>query len=249
MENIIWFYARALTRKSKTARHGRQVCRRYSCKGCLFKLVLFAPAYSGDGICQLLLHRRTFIPRFDDFFVTWLWLVVNGKIMHLDFVIDKLTNSIQNTISGDSFPTEVSQLTKADLKEITRKRGWHFNWRRNLTIIQERVNKLAITNNPGIIQGLQRFTIKVDPVFMDLIESDPLNLGRKKLYEGVPGNLVAFACKVSFQRGFDGFVSFTAKSRLIKHYEKSLGAHHFGNHLMIIQTDFARKLIENYFKS
>ena len=40
---------------------------------------------------------------------------------------------------------------------------------------------------------------------MDLIESAPFNLGRNKIYEGVAGNLVAFACKVSFQRGFAGF--------------------------------------------
>jgi hypothetical protein len=35
----------------------------------------------------------------------------------LDFVVYKLTNSIQNTISGDSFPTEVARLTKTDFKE------------------------------------------------------------------------------------------------------------------------------------
>ena len=38
-----------------------------------------------------------------------------------DFVIDKLTNSILNTISGDSFQTEVSLIEKSDLKEITKK--------------------------------------------------------------------------------------------------------------------------------
>jgi len=32
----------------------------------------------------------------------------------LDFEIDKLTDSILNTISGDSFWTEVSLLTKSD---------------------------------------------------------------------------------------------------------------------------------------
>jgi len=57
-----------------------------------------------------------------------------------------------------------------------------------------------------------------------LIESAPFNLGRDKLYLGVPGNLVAFACKLSFQRGGEGYVSFLAKSGLIAHYEKTLGA-------------------------
>jgi hypothetical protein len=45
--------------------------------------------------------------------------VKQEKKIHLDFVIDTLTNSIQNTISGDSFATEVIRLTKADIKQIT----------------------------------------------------------------------------------------------------------------------------------
>ena len=171
------------------------------------------------------------------------------KAIHLDFVIDKLTNSIQNTISGDSFETEVSRVTKVDLKDVTKKMGWNFNWRNELDNNTREVYKLTIPNNANIIQGLLSFSIKKDHIYMNLIESAPFNLGRNKLYEGVAGNLVAFACKVSFQRGFDGFVSFTAKTKLIEHYEKSLGAYHFGNHLMIIQTSVAQKLVNKYFKS
>ena len=84
---------------------------------------------------------------------------------------------------------------------------------------------------------------------MDLIESAPFNLGRNKIYEGVAGNLVAFACKVSFQRGFDGFLSFTAKTKLIEYYKKTLGAYHFGNHLMILETKGSSILVEKYFKN
>jgi hypothetical protein len=46
-----------------------------------------------------------------------------SKNIQLDFLIDKLTNSIQNTISGDSFATEVLRLTKTDLKQVTKKNG------------------------------------------------------------------------------------------------------------------------------
>jgi hypothetical protein len=41
------------------------------------------------------------------------------KEIHLDFVVDKLTNSIQNTISGDSFQTEVARFTLKDSKVNT----------------------------------------------------------------------------------------------------------------------------------
>jgi hypothetical protein len=171
------------------------------------------------------------------------------KKIHLDFVIDKLTDSIQNTISGDSFQTEVSRLTRTDLKHVSSKNGWNFNWKKEFDNNSREVFKLTIINNPTIIQGLLSFSIKQDHVYMNLLESAPFNIGRKKLYEGVPGNLVAYACKVSFQNGFDGFVSFTAKTKLIEHYEKTLGAIHFGNQLMIIQTEVAQHLVNKYFKS
>ncbi len=35
---------------------------------------------------------------------------------HIGVEIDKLTNSIQNIISGDSFPTDVHPISKADLE-------------------------------------------------------------------------------------------------------------------------------------
>ncbi|WP_207632728.1 hypothetical protein [Foetidibacter luteolus] len=83
---------------------------------------------------------------------------------------------------------------------------------------------------------------------MHLVESAPFNKGKSKLFSGVPGNLVAYACRLSFERGFDGNVSFISKTQLIGHYEKTLGAVHFGGRLMIIETKAAKMLIEKYFK-
>lgn len=76
-----------------------------------------------------------------------------------------------------------------------------------------------------------------------------VTLGRNKVYLGVPGNLIAFVYRLSFHRGFDGYVSFTSKSQLIEHYETTLGAKNIGGHLMVINTDSALKLIDKYFKT
>jgi hypothetical protein len=57
-----------------------------------------------------------------------------GKETEQNFIIDKLTNSVINTISGDSFQTEISTLKKSDLKTVTKKNGWNFNWKKNLMI-------------------------------------------------------------------------------------------------------------------
>ena len=167
----------------------------------------------------------------------------------LDFIVDKLTNSIENVFSGDSFATEISILTNSDLKTVSKKSGWLFNWRDEYKEPSRDVYKLTIVNNQTIIQGLISLEVKADHVFMHLVESAPFNKGKNKIYSGVPGNLVAFACKLSFQRGHEGNVSFISKTQLIDHYEKSLGAFHFGGRVMIIETQAALKLINKYFKN
>ncbi len=171
------------------------------------------------------------------------------KIIEQYFIIDRLTNSILNTTSGDSFPTEISLLTKTDLKNVTKKNGWNFNWHTEFNDIKKEVYKLTIAGNPSIIQGLLSLTVEFDHIYMDLLESSPFNIGKNKVYEGVAGNLVAFACKLSFQKGFEGFVGFTSKTKLIEHYEKTLGAYHFKNQKMIIDTQSATFLVEKYFKN
>jgi hypothetical protein len=168
--------------------------------------------------------------------------------IHLDFEIDSLTNSIVNTFTGDSFETDITRLTKADLKTVIKRKGWSFNWTQELRQNDREVYKLTIVNNPTVIQGLISFTVRADNAFMHLVESAPFNIGQNKIYEGVTGNLVAFACKTSFLNNLQGYVSFFSKTRLIDHYIKSLVAYHFGGHLMVIMTESAQTLVDKYFK-
>lgn len=97
----------------------------------------------------------------------------DSKKIEQGFIIDRLTNSILNTISGDSFQTEVIRLGKSDLKLITKTKGWNFNWNQEFDEIKKEVYKLTILNNPSIIQGLLSVTIEQDHVFMDLLKSAP----------------------------------------------------------------------------
>ena len=173
--------------------------------------------------------------------------MVKRKSIGLDFEIDKLTNSIENVITKDSFATEVSIVTMLDLKDITKKNQWQFDWKYECRQPERDVYKLTIVNNQSIIQGLVSLEIKSDHIYMHLLESAPFNKGKTKMYSGVPGNLVAFACKLSFQRGHEGNVSFFSKTQLVQHYIESLGAMHVGGRIMIIDTIAALKLTNKYF--
>ncbi|HLP71819.1 MAG TPA: hypothetical protein VK155_02880 [Bacteroidales bacterium] len=167
----------------------------------------------------------------------------------VDIEIDELTNSIKNLISGDSFSTDITRITKLDLKKVTKKDGWLFDWKLELKHPEREVYKLTIVNNQSIIQGLISLEVRSDHVFMHLVESASFNKGKTKLYSGVPGNLVAFACKLSFQRGHDGNVAFISKTQLMDHYTETLGAKHVGGRLMIIDSQAAHVLINRYFSN
>jgi hypothetical protein len=165
----------------------------------------------------------------------------------LDFEIDKLTNSIENTLTGEIFETEIVRITKKEQKLI-KKSAWLFDWRLELNSSERRIFSLSTIHNSAIIQGLICVEDKKDHIFLHLLESANFNKGRNKLYLGVAGNLVAFACKMSFEKGYEGFIAFDSKTALIKHYEQTLGATHFRGQRMFIKTRAAQILVNTYFR-
>ena len=169
----------------------------------------------------------------------------SAKIL-VDIEIDKLTKSIENIVSGDVFDTEIFQLFSRDRKQI-KKADWLFKWQEQVQLSDREIYKLVIKNNPKIIQGLISLSDQGDHIYLHLIESAKFNKGKSKLYTGVPGNLVAFACKISFEKGYEGYLAFDAKTALIKHYEETLYATHFKGTKMMIETPAAKRLINQYF--
>lgn len=60
----------------------------------------------------------------------------------------RLTNSIENVVTGDRFAADIPIVTKGDLKSITKKNKWQFDWRYEFRQPEREVYKLTIVNNP-----------------------------------------------------------------------------------------------------
>ncbi len=159
--------------------------------------------------------------------------------------IDKLTNSIINAVTGDVFDTEVLVATSQDLKAT--KKEWSFDWEKELK--KGKVYKLVIEGNLNVVQGLLSLIDQKDNIYVSLVENAPYNIGANKVYEGVAGNLFAFACKVAFEQEYEGYISFHAKTELVEHYMKSLGAKRINGQLMYVDTREATILVNRYFKN
>jgi len=52
--------------------------------------------------------------------------MANRQSKGLDFLVDKLTNSIENILTGEVFDTEITRMTIDDRKQI-KKTEWQFN--------------------------------------------------------------------------------------------------------------------------
>jgi hypothetical protein len=163
----------------------------------------------------------------------------------VEIEIDNLTNSIVNIVSGEVFETEFGRVTGKEIK----KQDWLFTWHLELKDKNKVICKMTTVENKDIIQGLISYEIDANFVFINLVENAKFNRGNKKLYEGVGGNLFAFACKASKELGFGGFVSFISKTSLIEYYNRTLGATRTLGQRMVIMDDAAELLINKYFKN
>ena len=167
------------------------------------------------------------------------------------FMIDKITESIEEVSTGNSFETEILLVSIDEIRKIHKKDGWLFNWKKEFTEPGRQLYKLVIAGDKAI-QGLISLEPVTDQLYieMHLIENAPYNLGSNKIFAGVAANLVAFACKMSFDMGFEGFVAFTAKTELIDHYAETLGAQSiYDPERMAIFTLAAKNLVNSYYKN
>ncbi|MBC7819463.1 MAG: hypothetical protein IAG10_21480 [Planctomycetaceae bacterium] len=163
----------------------------------------------------------------------------------IDQRIDKLTESIEDVRTGRSYQTDIRQANLTDLKNLA-SGGWRFDWVAELS--ESEVYKLTVPKLGSTVHGLISLTRAAGFVQANLVECHPENIGRKKKYRGVAGNLFAFAANMAFDLGHDGFVMFIAKSELISHYEATLGAKRMGRgSKMFLDTAASSRLVAQYF--
>jgi hypothetical protein len=123
-----------------------------------------------------------------------------------------------------------------------------FHWKKEFQNNEKKVFKLITLENRHVVQGLISLKFEQGYLLIELIENAPFNRSKNKIYVGVMKNLVAYACKLSFDNN-GGYVSFLAKTRLIEHYKKTLGAIHEGGQLMVIYPNRSAELVEQYLKT
>lgn len=82
-------------------------------------------------------------------------------------------------------------------------------------------------------------------IHINLLEVSSENVGSKKQYRNIAGCLLAYCCRLSFEKGYNGFVSLIPKTQLIRHYQETYGFEQFGRQLAVYATG-SERLIQKY---
>jgi hypothetical protein len=163
----------------------------------------------------------------------------------IDIVIDGITDCLIERTSGQKFETIIEKVSFN-----RRPKGWKFDW----SVPEKQgssVLALKVKSDPDdVMQGLIAFHEDKDNLcfFGDLLESNSQNIGQHGTFAGVGAHLTAFVCKLAKEAGYSAYY-FKAKTQLIDHYTKTLGARQIGSTpMMCILEPELGKLVDAYYK-
>jgi len=137
----------------------------------------------------------------------------------------------------------IEQLAKEDYKWLSDSDEFHFDWK------AERKNetyKIHLKSEEDILGVM---ALKDSPeelrIHLNLIEVGATNIGQSKIIEHIVGCLIAFACRIAFEKGYDGFLSLQPKTNLIQLYQNKYGFKLYGR-LLAVEYNSSKLLIDKY---
>lgn len=143
--------------------------------------------------------------------------------------------NLLNSITKEKLNGIIERVNKNDIKDIKKSNDFTFDW--NIEQVNQ-LYKLSLIESKEILGIISLIDYPNEfRIHINLLESSKKQRGKKKSILNIPGCLIAFACKMSFKNGYDGFVSLIPKTELIDYYLKTYGFLHFGNQMAVFQEN------------
>src|SRR5436190_2728138 len=122
--------------------------------------------------------------------------------------------------SGIKISASVEKVTPHELKGIN-KQQFEFDWNEEKS---NEVYKLQLHETGEIVGLLSLIEWEEEKrIEIHLIESSIGNVGKTKKYDRIAVCLIGFACGISFERGYFGFISLIPKTQLRRYYIEQYG--------------------------
>ncbi|HHS95202.1 MAG TPA: hypothetical protein ENJ45_01325 [Phaeodactylibacter sp.] len=151
--------------------------------------------------------------------------------------------NLVDTKTGEKLKARIEKLTKSEVKRLKGNKKFTFDWSLEIESEVYKINLLEEDEILGLVSILdypEEFRLHIN-----LIESSKAYRGKRKSLDNIPGCLIAFVCQLSFERGYEGFVSLVPKTELIKYYLQRYGFEQMGNQ-MAVYYELSNFIIEKY---
>lgn len=131
-----------------------------------------------------------------------------------------------------------------DYKAI-KKAKFHFNWEKEK---ENLVFKLRLEGDDEILGLMSLKNYPSDKRFqINLLAVSNNNIGKEKQYDGIVGNLIAFACREAIKLySENACVSLFPKTELRKHYVEKYNMIDFGGEQVFLEGNQLYKLLSKY---
>lgn len=145
--------------------------------------------------------------------------------------------------SGKLVEAVIELVEEEDWKIIAKDKRFGFKWIKEKKQI---VHKIRLSVEKQILGLLSIEDIPKElRLHIRLIEVNSNDIGRQKEYENIAGCLIAFTCKQSFKKNYDGFVSLYSKTELKRLYIEKYGFEELGMNLYT-ELSNSEELIKKY---
>ncbi|MHA4739847.1 N-acetyltransferase [Dyadobacter sp. MSC1_007] len=147
---------------------------------------------------------------------------------------------------GLSVNARISRLNKTEIAAINKSKRFHFNWNRE---IPYHVYQLKADGSNAVLGLISLDNRPRDyAIEIRLLANSKENIGDGKVYDGIAGCLIAFACREAFKSGYDGFVCLKPKTDLIRHYQEKYGFL-ATNMYLITEKENSLTITERYYET
>lgn len=148
-----------------------------------------------------------------------------------------------NTETGERYNGKIEKVGQEELKQLKGNLDFTFDWSKE---DKSEVYKIRLKNEDEILGLISLIDVPAEfRIHINLIESAKKHRGRNKKIKNIPDCLISYVCKLSFERGYDGFVSLVPKTELIDYYRDNFGFIEVGAHMAIFMEK-SKSLILKY---
>lgn len=134
--------------------------------------------------------------------------------------------------TGEKKRVTIQRVVKEDFK-ILKKRRYSFLWKGLVNAAD--IYKLCLENKEDILGVMAMIDFESEcRIEIKLLACSKENIGKDKIYEGIAGMLIAYACRQSVKKyGEMACVSLRPKTKLWSHYMKKYGMQVSGQQLSL----------------